>query len=139
MFEEMSCTVCFFSFSSGTCINPYSNSRCLRPWRMFCCNLSPNQHSTTPISLCHTVKPFDNVVDSVRAGVTGLAYLRNGATELSALLTRPIWCKRPASLCDILKRPGECRARSRKGKWLMMSLLSIQRFEFSGFIQLKLF
>ena len=49
-----------------------------------------------------TVKPLDRVVDSVRAGVTGLAYLRNGATALRALLTRVAFRKLYASLCDAI-------------------------------------
>lgn len=50
----------------------------------------------------HTVRPFERVVDSVLAGVTGLAYLRNGATEFKALLTRLAFRKLYASLCDAI-------------------------------------
>lgn len=42
------------------------------------------------------------MVDSVRAGVTGLAYLRNGATAFKALLTRVALRKLYASLCDAI-------------------------------------
>ena len=42
------------------------------------------------------------MVDSVRAGVTGLAYLRNGATAFRALLTRVALRKLYASLCDAI-------------------------------------
>ena len=52
--------------------------------------------------VCRTVKPFDKVVDSVLAGVTGLAYLRNGATEFKALFTLDACRKLYASLCDAI-------------------------------------
>ena len=48
------------------------------------------------------MSPFERVVDSVRAGVTGLAYLRNGATAFRALLTRVAFLKLYASLCDAI-------------------------------------
>lgn len=59
-----------------------------------------------------TVRPLDRVVDCVRAGVTGLAYLRNGATELRALLTRVAFRKLYASLCDAIVKGVE-----REGVW----------------------
>lgn len=105
MFEEVSCAICFLCLSSGSCINPYPNRRRLRPRRVFCCNLRPSVYDLSCLlSTWHTVKPLDKVVDSVRAGVTGLAYLRNGATELRALLTREACRKLYASLCDAIVR-----------------------------------
>lgn len=72
---------------------------------MFCCDLlSLVSGHLLDLPVGHTVKPLDKVVDSVRAGVTGLAYLRNGATELRALLTREACRKLYASLCDAIVR-----------------------------------
>lgn len=105
MFEKMSCTVCLLCFSSRSCIDPYSNGRGLRPWRVLGCDLYSLAFAlSSPLDRSRTVKPFDKVVDSVRAGVTGLAYLRNGATELRALLTREACRKLYASLCDAIVR-----------------------------------
>ena len=70
---------------------------------MFCSDLKTllisNDHHNWHL---HTVKPFDRVVYSVLDGVTGLAYLRNGATELRALLTLEACRKLYASLWEAM-------------------------------------
>lgn len=69
-------------------------------WRSF--QRSVSRISSPRFLILLTVRPFDKVVDSVRAGVTGLAYLRNGAMALRALFVRAACRKLYASLWDAI-------------------------------------
>ena len=78
MFHEMSRAICCVCFGSASSIDPHSHSRGLSPWRVLGRDLDKSDTLLSGgVNGC-TVKPLDNVVDSVLEGVTGLAYLLRG-------------------------------------------------------------